>query len=189
MKAVLLVGLSLIMMSYSIAHADPTKADQAVFRLVYDELREKTGLPSDRRKQLANAILDFWKDFNMRLPRNSPTISEWLNNELNTTDTSRIGRATSTTEYALRELGTLTDDCISDAELAQKSVGKSALVEMYAWLRVAGCYGNPLGTEHYLKLAKLSQGLYEGPVTMAHAVVLHNFITGRVGNAILSQAQ
>ncbi|WP_367570497.1 hypothetical protein [Pseudorhizobium pelagicum] len=189
MKPIMIAGLCLFGLHFGIARADPMKTDEAIFTLMFQETREQTGLPTERRKQLADSLVAFWRDFDSKVPRNSPSVAEWLNKELDTTDMGRISRVTSTPEYALRELDQLANACLSDAELVQNSIGNKPLFEMYAWLRLAGCYGNPLGTEQHLKAASLSTGLYDGPLTMAHATAVHSFITGRVGNAIVSQEQ
>lgn len=167
------------------AKAEPMDTDGAVLRMVFKSAREGSKPSLADRVQLAGAIAAFWKDFDSKVPRNSPAVAEWLNKELNTTDTARIGRATSTPEYALRELAVLADDCVSDAGLLTRSVGAGALAELYAWIRIVGCYGNPIAVEHHMKAASLSKGLYDGPLTMAHATVVHSFITGRVANAIV----
>ncbi|UXS53082.1 hypothetical protein FY148_10675 [Agrobacterium tumefaciens] len=167
--------------------AEPMESDAMIFRLIFKEVREQSVLDVKARTELADAILGFWKDFDSKIPRNSPAVAEWLKKEQSTTDTQRIGRVTATPEYALQELTTLADGCRSDALLLTQSVGKQTVVEMYAWLRIVGCYGNPYATEQHLKTASLSKGLYDGPVTMAHATLLHNFITGQIANALVQQ--
>lgn len=166
----------------SAAHADPSKTDSAIFRIVFATAEPPAVA---QRKQLASALVDFWRDFSSKVPRNSPSATEWLLRELNTTDAMRIGRAVATPEYALRELSELADGCLSDSELAQASVGSDPLRELYAWIRVTGCYGNPLATEQRMKTAGLSKGLFDGPLTMAHATALHSFLTGKLANAVV----
>ncbi|MDG4675833.1 hypothetical protein P9A16_32550 [Shinella sp. 838] len=168
------------------ATADLGAEDAEVFRLSY-AFTNGRAVDVAFRKELADALYGFWRKFDSSVPRNSPSETEWLLKELDTRDADRLGRAAITPQYALRELATLSEQCLADASLLQSSVGKRPLLEMYAWLRIVGCYNNPAGTEEYLKRAKLSKGLFDGPLTMGHATILHSFITGRLANTIIEE--
>ncbi|NKK41688.1 hypothetical protein [Rhizobium leguminosarum] len=169
------------------ARADPMASDSAVLRIIFDQSQNKADPNVPTRSAIADAVLSFWRDFDSKIPRNSPAVTEWLTKELTTTDMERINRVTSTPEYALQELSTLTDDCLSDAALLKQSIGKTTVSEMYAWMRLSGCYGNPHAIEIHLKTASLSKGLYDGPITMVHANLLHSFIAGRIANSLVRQ--
>jgi hypothetical protein len=171
------------------AHADPMASDAAVLRAIFDQSQNQADPDVSVRSALADAILGFWRDLDSKIPRNSPAVAEWLEKELNTTDMERINRVTSTPEYALQELSTLTDNCLSDSALLKQSIGKTTVSEMYAWMRLSGCYGNPHAIEIHLKTASLSKGLYDGPITMVHATLLHSFIAGRIANSLVRQPQ
>lgn len=167
--------------------AAPMESDRIVFQMIFQDFRDQLNPDVALRSRLADAIANFWRDFDSKIPRNSPAIAEWLTKELNTSDLARLNRVTSTEEYALMQLSASTDSCLSDSALLKQSVGQQSLMEMYAWLRMTDCYANPHATEIYLKQAKLSAGLYEGPITMVHATALHSLIAGKIANAIVQQ--
>lgn len=171
----------------NVSFAAPMESDTIVFRMIFQDFRDQPYPDETTRSHLADAIANFWHDFDSKIPRNSPAIAEWLTKELNTSDLARLNRVTSTEEYALMQLSASTDACLSDSDLLKRSVGQQPLLEMYAWLRMTDCYANPHATETYLKQAKLSAGLYEGPVTMVHATALHSLIAGKIANAIVQQ--
>ncbi|WP_442162328.1 hypothetical protein [Rhizobium leguminosarum] len=161
------------------------ESDAVVFRIIFNEIRDQP-FPDQRvRSKLADAIVSYWQDFDSKIPRNSPAVAEWLQKELKTSDVTRLNRATATLEYALFQLGSSADGCLSDAKLLEQSIGKQPLYEMYAWLRITDCYSNPHAVEIYLKQARLSAGLYDGPITMVHATALHSLISGKIANALV----
>ncbi|WEX75157.1 hypothetical protein PYH37_000522 [Sinorhizobium numidicum] len=77
------------------------------------DLSEFETMPAEQRRQLVEASLAYWKNFDSRVPRNSPADAEWFLSELDTTDTTRIGRAINTPAYALMQLSDL-DCCLVD---------------------------------------------------------------------------
>lgn len=161
-------------------------ADTEIFRNITN-INSRASNPSpEERKKLADSIVVYWQDFDSRVPRNSPAAGDWLIKELSTTDMTRIRRATSTIEYALLKLGDLADGCVSDAKLVQASVGTDPLRELYAWVRLSDCYNDPTDVERHMIKAGVSKDRFEGPLTMAHATMLHRFIAGRIANAVVS---
>ncbi len=96
----------------------------------------------DLRVAMAEAISDYWEDFDNRLPRLSPSEMEWLTGEMDTTDMVRINRVTQTREFHLWELGNLADQCTGAVAGLVTALNTPAqfTTEMFHWTKLAGCY-------------------------------------------------
>jgi hypothetical protein len=98
-------------------------------------------MPSSARHNLIEAALAYWQNFDSRVPRNSPTVSDWLKTELSSTDTNRVGRVLNTPEYAIRQLSELSTQCVTLFQFLKASENGVPLVQLYRWTKVLYCYG------------------------------------------------
>ncbi|HEV7305194.1 hypothetical protein [Ensifer sp.] len=149
-------------------------------------LSEFQTMPAEQRKQLAETSLAYWKNFDSRIPRNSPADTAWLRRELDTTDTMRINRAVNSPAYAHEQLGALSTNCISIFESLLNAVGGAKATELYLWLKSTQCYSNT-GTAHYQLLAGLSNGRYDGAFKMQSFTMVLSTITGKLANSIIQE--
>ncbi|TBG68070.1 hypothetical protein [Rhizobium leguminosarum] len=141
------------------------------------------------RKTLAQAGLAYWKSFDSRIPRNSPTVLDWLKKEMNTTDSARIHRLTATSEYALWELSETSTLCVDLFRSANELVGLGAFNELYIWTKTLGCYVSRSDLLLHLKRAGLSDGKEDGLFSLQHFGIYHKEITGIVANTLLDEAR
>ncbi|MBY3614974.1 hypothetical protein [Rhizobium bangladeshense] len=141
------------------------------------------------RKALAQAGLAYWESFDSRIPRNSPTVLDWLKKEMSTTDRARISRLTATSEYALWELSETSTLCVDLFRSANALVGLGAFNELYTWTKTLGCYDSRSDLLFYLKQAGLSNGKDDGPFSLQHFGIYHKEITGIVANTLLDEAR
>lgn len=128
-----------------------------------------------KRVEMAEAVHDYWSDFDSRLPRLSPSELEWLTGELDTTDMVRIDRVMRTREFSLWELGNLADQCIGAAKglIAALETPAQHETEMFRWIKVASCYhGSDDSIFRYLKGAGLDRsGDAEDGHTLDHLML------------------
>jgi len=120
------------------AYTDIEAARRAYQAVPFDQFYAER----DQRMAMAQAVSDYWNDFDSRLPRLSPSELEWLTGEMDTTDMVRINRVTQTREFHLWELGNLADQCTGAALglTTALSTPDQHSTEMFHWTRVAGCY-------------------------------------------------
>jgi hypothetical protein len=109
------------------------------------------------RQQFASATLEYWSDFDTRIPRLSPTEQEWIVNELNGSG-DRLQRAINSREFALRSLNSHTDQCIETAEMVLETydVELRRELEMYHWLQMVNCYDGSDDIQIYLQQAGIA---------------------------------
>lgn len=148
-------------------------------------LSNQTTMPADERMALVEAAIRYWQNFNDRIPRNSPADAAWLKAEMGTTDTERIGRVISTSQYALMRLVDMSEQCLGTHRLLATHVGGDKATEMYLWLKAAPCYADR-GAVHYLAQADLSDGTYDGAFKMATFGIVFDQITGKIANSVYS---
>ncbi|MEI1249276.1 hypothetical protein [Rhizobium aouanii] len=141
------------------------------------------------RRALAQAGLAYWESFDSRIPRNSPTVMDWLKKEMNTTDSVRIHRITATSEYALWELSETSTLCVDLFRSANELVGLGAFNELYIWTKTLGCYVSRSDLLLHLKRAGLSDGKEDGLFSLQHFGIYHKEITGIVANTLLDEAR
>lgn len=184
-KLYMTIILSLTQVSSSFAGI--MTSDNNILQIMINQ--DEYDLSVKSRSRLAGLILEFWKDLDARTPRNSPATVKWLEGELNTKDTVRINRLVSTPEYAIKMVSEEIDACVSDSNLLINSIGTGKSKELYAWLRISGCYGNSHGFEHYLQSANLTKDIFEGPITAVHYNMLRQYITGKIANSVMFEAE
>jgi hypothetical protein len=131
-------------------------------------------------------MLAYWKSFDSRIPRSSPETQKWLEEELQTTDTARLGRVISTPEFALRELSSLSSHCVDFIPLLQTSIGSDKATELFYWLKITQCYVNVSDVMNKLKTAGLSNGQIDGPFHVAHFGTMIPVLSGKIANSILT---
>lgn len=160
--------------------------DTAVMRATHFAIKE---MPKTERQALARSALAYWQSFDARIPRNSPQVAEWLTKELSTTDTARIGRVTSGSEYALMKLAETSEECVHLFKLLVDNPEAPALTELFLWTKTLTCYQTPDGLSTYLERAKLSDGRRDGSFSIQHFGFYHRTITGYLANAIIDEGQ
>lgn len=140
----------------------------------------------ENRNNMATAINRYWKDFNARVPRLSPSELIWITNELDTNDSVRIGRVTKTHEYHIWELGNLADQCVTAVDGLMRSFQTQDLkqTEMFHWSKVASCYHKSnSGIFHHLQEAGLHQNADQNDGFMFDHIIL-----SRILNVIIPSA-
>jgi hypothetical protein len=95
-----------------------------------------------QRVVMAEALRDYWADFDNRLSRLSPKELEWISGEMNTTDSVRLGRLMQMKEFDLWTLANLADQCTAATDNLLNAINTEALheTEMFHWTKVANCY-------------------------------------------------
>lgn len=140
----------------------------------------------DQRVEMAAGIVEYWEDFNSRLPRLSPSELEWLTTELHTTDIVRLGRAYQTREFHLWQLANLADQCTSAANNLVAALNTAAQydTEMFHWTKVASCYHESDGSIFdHLRAARLDETSDE-----KDGFLLDHMILSKVLNVIIPSA-
>ena len=97
-------------------------------------------MPAAERRAFAVAGVAYWKSFDSRIPRNSPADDAWLDGEMNTTDSERIGRMAMSPQFSLRELVQMSETCVQVHELLVEHIGADRATELYLWLKASHCY-------------------------------------------------
>lgn len=184
MKGIILT-LALLLLP-STGWTSTKELDTAVMRATHYNIKE---MPKTERQALARSALTYWQSFDARIPRNSPQVAEWLTKELSTTDTTRIGRVTSGSEYALMRLAQTSEECVHLFELLVDNPEAPALTQLYLWTKTLSCYHSPEDLLTYLERAQLSDGRWDGPFSIQHFGFYHRTITGYLANAIIDEGQ
>lgn len=102
-KKMLLSYLAVLLVTWggSVAMASTKKLDDDVI----SALKLSTfSFTEHDRLNLAKQAAVYWKNFNSRVPRNSPDDKEWLSQDLFSTDNKRVYLALSSKQYALSKL-------------------------------------------------------------------------------------
>lgn len=169
--------------------ADPAQASTADLDMaVLRSLRlPQTSITSSERRDIAQRSLAYWKSFESRVPRNSPADRQWLDEELATTDSTRLTRAVNTPQYALSQLEALSTNCAKVFEKLEAAVGTDRFEEAYLWLKTVQCVGDGSRTARYLQQAGLSDGTYDGPFSLQHFNFLLEQLSARIANSLASE--
>ncbi|RUV02135.1 hypothetical protein EOB36_10845 [Mesorhizobium sp. M6A.T.Cr.TU.017.01.1.1] len=134
-------------------------------------LSQDTLNPGERR-ELAEVALAYWRNFDSRIPRLSPSETKWIEEELNTQDTSRLTKVVNSKEYALWQLKNLSSNCVDLFEQLPSTVGGDKFVELYMWMKTVSCDATTHGTVQYLQLAGLGDGRFAGSFNLMHASLM-----------------
>ncbi|GLQ53577.1 hypothetical protein GCM10010862_08360 [Devosia nitrariae] len=140
-------------------------------------------ITADMRLEFARAALVYWESFDSRIPRNSPSDSEWIKGELDTTDTQRIGRAINTPQYALSQLSARSESCVGSHRLLVDNIGGDMALELYLWLKVSYCYDGE-NIQSHLQRAGLSNGRADGSFNTQGVTMARDYITGKIANSV-----
>ncbi len=142
----------------------------------------------EQREKMVRAVLAYWVDFDQRVPRLSPTEDEWLKAELSTTG-ERLTRAINSNEYALWRLALHADACIesSNAILDSQLSPEKKDGEMFYWVKLINCYDDTESLVVYLQTAGLSNGKYDGPVSLSGSGLILNRIVNQVIPAAMAE--
>lgn len=138
------------------------------------------------RRAFAEAALAYWKDFDRRIPRNSPSDQEWLESELGTNDSARLGRALNSPQYALWLLSRDSSDCVMLFETIVPLIGGDRLTETYYWLKTTSCWQDASDTAQYLRNAGLSNGRLDDTFKMQFFSYALSATNGAVANGAAS---
>lgn len=168
----------------STATASTKELDTAVLRATHYGIQ---AMPKADRRELATAALAYWKNFDSRIPRNSPTAADWLKKEMSTTDKDRVARVTATPEYALFFLSKKSEGCVTVFDQLVQSLDAIPLRELYLWTKTLGCYNSTSDFLIYLQRAGLSNGEWDGPFSVQHFGLFHDTVTGPLANAIFEE--
>nr|WP_113464965.1 hypothetical protein [Brucella intermedia] len=181
MRAFLLV-LLLIATGVNAANASNSSLDNQVIQAIQ---LSKFNFTADDRIKLARSALTYWKNFDSRIPRNSPEDQKWLEEELSVTDMNRINQAVASPQYARMQLTTLSTTCVDLFQSLPNTIGKNELNEAYFWLKIVQCYAHPDATLNFLRTARLSNGQEDGEISITHFRILINQIPGKIANSLL----
>ncbi|MDG4900525.1 MULTISPECIES: hypothetical protein [unclassified Mesorhizobium] len=132
------------------------------------------------RKRIAAASFAYWQAIDAIVPRPSPAESQWLQQELSTSDGTRLSRALSTPVYALQELSYTTNNCKEISKALEGAAGGAKTLELYLWLKLTQCYAYPDDIKTFENNAGLKLELY-------HSVprgLVFKVITGKLANSI-----
>lgn len=169
------------------ASAGVKEVDAALFKTLFNSASGKSGYTVEQRLNLAREILKYWQEFDAVIPRNQPSEIEWLKNEFNSNESTRISRAINSPIYGRSQLVSLATTCVNTSTLVLNQVGQDKMAELYAWMKMLQCYSDTNSTIGYLQMAELSNGMFNGPVPMMHGTALHSLITGELTNSIVAQ--
>lgn len=182
MKLLLAVVLSMFVF-VRFVEASTEQLDKAVMAALH--LGELKSAPVVHRKDLANALLQYWQNFNSRIPRNSPSEAEWLKQELSSNELERGTRAINSVAYGLDQLTYIAENCEAITKQLSKTVGTNQAQELYLWLKFTQCYSDEIFRD--LELAKLSNGRADGDFKMQSFGLLFQAITGKVANSLINE--
>jgi len=178
-----IVALSIALAPH-IAAASSEEKEKAVIAALH--LSTFDTMPANERLGLAEAALAYWRDFDSRVPRNTPAEAEWLKGELNTSDSNRITRAINSPAYGLHSLVGFTENCVGIFERLVGTVGRNKTVELYLWLKATQCYSDR-DIPFYLRTTKLSDGKDDGAFKMETFSMMRSAITGKLANALINE--
>ncbi|MDL2409962.1 hypothetical protein PY650_30970 [Rhizobium calliandrae] len=182
----LLAFVAAVVIVPSTATASTKELDTAVMQAAHFSIQP---MPKAARAELATAALAYWKSFDSRIPRNAPSVDEWLNKELSSNDSVRVSRVLNAPEYALRDLAELSEECVNSFDLIVQHPAAPVLTELYLWTKTLRCYRSSSGLLNNLQQAGLSDGRYDGPFSIQHFTVYHDTVTGYLANTIIDEAQ
>ncbi len=167
------------------AEASTKNLDDSVLRAIHLEDLKTSSVA--HRKELADAVLQYWQSFNERIPRNSPENYAWLEMELSKSDNQRLNQAFSSPQYALFHLAGTAENCEKISADLVKAVGSSKTMELYLWLKFTQCYSQDISA--YLMQAKLSDGPSETGYRMRSFGSLRHAVVGKIANSLIAQEQ
>ena len=153
-----LVAIAIV--SFALPAAAGTKElSQEVFKHVNwgDPYVDRTN-----RLEIAFALMAYWQNFDARIPRLSPTERSWLEEEISSTETERIGRAIQLPEYGLWSIARHTVECLASLSGIIETAEAEHDLEMFYWLKMVNCYHDADELQRLLKIAKLSDGRHDG---------------------------
>lgn len=145
------VSLLALFFSISISCAATTELNRAVYEAVSWDNKKPT---REDRSRLADAIEEYWVEFEKRVPRLSPKEREWVEEELKSQG-DRLSRALSSIEYAIWSLNEHSGLCLSTIRSAKNSLQDEELrpTEMFYWLKMVNCYNGTSDLKYYLDRA------------------------------------
>lgn len=133
------------------------------------------------REKYANVLLAYWKDFDSRVPRLSPSEADWIKQETRTSG-ERLERAINSREYALFSLSISVGTCLSSLDnlISVYSDPVQAETEMFFWLGMVKCYSNVDGMIRDLHRAELSNGRADGSFHIVGSWLVINTLLDKV---------
>ena len=140
----------------------------------------------DVRKDYVSVLLAYWNDFDSRVPRLSPSESDWIQQELGTQG-ERLTRATNSREYAIFSLSLDLDNCVSSLKKLEAAFANptKAQTEMFLWLGIVKCYSNMHAILSNLQRADLSNGRSDGAFyTVGSSMILDTLLDKVIPSAM-----
>lgn len=166
-------------------------ATQELHRAVYAAtLPNSDTLDRGQRLLFAEAALDYWTNFDSRIPRNSPETQAWLMGELDTTDSERLTRAVNGPEYALWQLETVGTSCVNVFNLLSRNLSSpvpDVVYELYLWLKSVTCFYETEEILRHLRTAGLSNGRADGEFVLGFFSIFADVITGKLANSVIDE--
>lgn len=144
----------------------PTAAFSATEEMQFEILRtlpDDGYVPLEKRREYLNKMINYWEEFEDRIPRLSPAEEAWLDEELENLG-KRALRAAGTKEYALRKVASIVDNCLKQLENVSRTHNAipPSEREIFSWLGVVLCYGNARELNSYLRQAELLEENWGG---------------------------
>lgn len=151
------------------------------------QLNDPENMKAAQRKALATAALAFWKNFQARIPRNSPANENWLKQEIDSNDNERLNKVASSEQFALHMLADRAGICVDVSEQLTLSITLEKADELYLWLKATQCYSANYELLQYLENAKLSNGRADGEFHLISLGLVYRTIIGKLANGILNE--
>lgn len=145
-----------------------TAGSEAMQRAALPEGAWQPGpLPPTKRRQMALGLEAYWKDVADRIPRLSPAEKEWIEEELKTTDMTRLISAMNKREGALHMALDATEFCRNAYSAVVKTVGRGATVEALSWVHSLRCYASTSDLpQHLYRAGLISQPRNDAEIKM-----------------------
>ncbi len=120
-------------------HSSTFELDHAVSTALL-ELDTFNKMNVAERRAVVAASLAYWRDFEHRVPQNSPETTAWILSEAIALDHNRSAHLAASPEWAFDQLGKLARRCVTVFELLDQQVGGEPIIELALWMGATPCY-------------------------------------------------
>lgn len=161
------------------SHASTKELESAIYKVI--PFGGEPYVSLETRNSYVAVLLAYWNDFDRRVPRLSPSESEWLKKELDAQG-ERLSRAINSREYALFSLSLDLDNCVSSLNKLTAAYADSAQseLEMFLWLSMVKCYSNVDAMIANLHRAGLSDGKFDGTFYAVRSSLITSVLLDKV---------
>lgn len=165
-------------------HPAPTEAGTKDLEVAIYQIIPFGGQPYvsiETRKEYVLALKNYWQNFDNRVPRLSPSETQWITEELGAQG-ERLTRALNSKEYALFSLSRDIAGCLKSLDRLENAYAEPSRgqTEMFHWLSVVQCYSDLDGMMQYLRQAGLSNGRFDGPFYAVGASLIMDALLDKV---------